>query len=117
MWRLATATPTLRATACSLSNAISSLSSALRSDAELVGVPRQPELARRRHVANQRRRGDDDRAGEVAFAAEPHAVLPVAIERRDRALPFFERIRSLAEALPSPGLPDLPSDRAKHIGD
>src|SRR3954447_1203226 len=86
-------------------------------NAELLCIPRQPELARRRHVADQRRRGDDDRAREVALPAEPHAVLPVASEWRDRALPFFERIRSLAEARPAPGLPNLPSDRAEHVGD
>ena len=36
-------------------------------------------------------RGDDRRAGEVAFAAEAHAVLPVAVEGRDGALAALER--------------------------
>ena len=45
----------------------------------------QPQLSRRRHVARERRGGDDGGTREVAFAAESHPVLPVAIERRDRA--------------------------------
>src|SRR6185436_17239994 len=101
MCRVATGTPTLAATARSDSNT------------EFLRVPFQPELAGRSHVAEQRRRGHDHRAGEVAFAAEPHAVLPVAIERRDRALAFFERIRSLAEAGAAPRLANLPADRAE----
>ena len=48
--------------------------------------PGEAELAGRRHVAGERRGGDDGGAREVAFAAEAHAVLPVAVERRDRAL-------------------------------
>ena len=67
-----------------------------RSHAKELGVPRQPELGRRRHVAEQRRGGDDGGAGEVAFAAESHAVLPVAVERRDRAL-------ARRRARPAPG--------------
>ena len=50
------------------------------SDAELLRIPLEPELARRRHVADERGRGDDGGAGEIAFAAEPHPVLPVAVE-------------------------------------
>src|SRR6202163_4535340 len=84
------------------------------SDTEQIGVPRQPELARRRHVTNQRGRGDDRRAREVAFAANAHPVLPVAIERGDRALPSPERIRTLTETGAAPRLPDLAPDRTKH---
>ena len=79
------------------------------------GIPCQPELVRRRHVADERRGGDDGRAGEIAFAAEAHAVLPVAVERRDRALPFLERVRPLAEARPAPRLADLAADRSEHL--
>ena len=57
-----------------------------RSDAERFGLPFEPELGRRRHEAEQRGGRDDGGAREVALAAETHAVLPVAIERRDRAL-------------------------------
>src|SRR5204863_1902127 len=35
---------------------------------ELLGIPLQAELARRRHVADERRRGDDGRAREISFA-------------------------------------------------
>src|SRR6266852_2394073 len=101
MWRFATTTPMLSATACSFSKAISPQPSALRSHAELLCVPGEAQFARRRHVTNQRRRGDDDGAGEIAFAAEPHAVLPVAVERRDRALSLLERVGTLSE--PGPG--------------
>src|SRR4026209_395672 len=52
----------------------------------LLRFPLQPELARRRPVADEGRRGDHGRARQVAFAAEAHAVLPVAVEGRDRAL-------------------------------
>ena len=55
-------------------------------DVEALGIPCRCRARWRGHVAEQRRRGDDGRAGEVAFAAEAHAVLPVAVERRDRAL-------------------------------
>src|SRR2546425_4250945 len=37
---------------------------------ELLGIPLQTELARRRHVADERRRGDDGRAREIPFAAQ-----------------------------------------------
>src|SRR4051812_4521354 len=85
------------------------------SDAEFLGIPLQPQLTRWRHVADERRGGDDDRAGEKAFAAEAHAVLPVAVERRNRALPLFERIRPLSKTGTAPRLSDLPTDRAEHF--
>ena len=59
-------------------------------------IPDQPQLSRRRHVARERRCCDDGGTCEVAFAAEAHPVLPVAIEGRDRA---FARGR----ARPGPG--------------
>src|SRR5581483_1697165 len=105
MCRRATGTPIVRATSRS------------DSDAELIGIPFQAELAQRRHVPGQRRRGDDRRTREVAVAAETHAVLPVAIERRDRALPFLQRIRPLTEARAAPRPPDLAADRAEHVRD
>src|SRR5438046_9460019 len=78
-----------------------------RSDAELAGIPGDAELVGRRHVADERRRRDDGGTGEVALAAEPHAVLPVAIERRDRALPRVQRIGTLAQAGSPRGLTDV----------
>src|SRR5438067_9763577 len=84
---------------------------------ELVGVPFETELAWRRHVAEERGGGDDRGAGEVAFAAEAHAVLPVAVERGDRALAGMERVGPLAEAGAAPRLPDLAADRSEHVGD
>ena len=77
------------------------------SHAVFLGVPLEAELGRRRHVADQRRGGDDGGAGEVAFAAESHAVLPVAVERRDRALARRQRVGALAEARAAPRLADL----------
>src|SRR5439155_5058450 len=56
-------------------------------------------------------------AGEIPFPAQTHPVLPVAIERRDRALPFLQRVRPLAETGPAPRLADLAADRSKDIGD
>src|SRR3954469_21686348 len=85
-------------------------------NAKRLCVPREPQFRRRRHVTDQRRGGDDDRTGEVAFAAEAHAILPVAVERGNGALPFFERIWSLAEARSAPRLPDLTADRSEHVG-
>src|SRR4051812_9466407 len=113
MCRAATGTPMLSATTRSFSNAIRPGPPFL--DPELLGIPCQPELARRRHIPDQRRRGDHDRTGEVALAAEAHAVLPVAVERRDRALPLFERVGPLAETGAAPRLPDLSADRAEHL--
>src|SRR5437899_1263763 len=109
MWRRATGTPIDSATRC--------CESGITLDAELFRIPFQAELARRRHVADQRRRGDDGGAGEIAFAAHAHAILPIAVERRDRALAFVERIRSLAEARPAPRLPNLAADRSEHRRD
>src|SRR6266850_714553 len=94
MWRRATGTPIDAATA------------RCESDAELIRIPVEAEFARRRHIADERRGGDDGGAGEIAFAAEPHAVLPVAIEGGDRALTLRQRIGSLAEARSAPRFPD-----------
>src|SRR5579871_3329583 len=87
------------------------------SDAELIRVPFQAELARRRHVAYQRRGGDDGGAREISLAAEAHPILPVAVERRDRALPFLERVRALTETRSAPRLTNLAADRAEHVRD
>src|SRR6188474_2697459 len=78
--------------------------SGFRSDAVAFWIPLESELGRRSHVANQRRRGDDGWAGEIAFATDAHPILPVAVEGRDRALSLGERVRSLAEAGTAPGL-------------
>src|SRR5215472_9723279 len=104
MCRRATPTPIVRAM------------SRCDSDAELIRVPFEAELARRRHVAGERGRGDHRWRREIAFAAEAHAVLPVAIERRDRALTLLERVRSLTETRSTPRLTDLAADRTEHVG-
>src|SRR6185295_11987999 len=83
---------------------------------ELLGIPFQTELARRRHVADERRRCDDGRARQVPFAAQPHAVLPVAVERRDRALALLQCVGSLAETRTAPRLPNLPANRSEDLG-
>src|SRR5258705_347298 len=59
------------------------------SDSILLGIPLEPELRGRRHVAGERGCGHDGRTRQVALAADAHAVLPVAVERRDRALPLL----------------------------
>src|SRR6185503_9638530 len=105
MWRRATGTPIVAAIA------------ACDSDTERFRAPLEAQLVGRRHVADQRRRGDDHRAGEKAFAAEAHPVLPVAIEGGDRALALVQSVRSLAEAGAAPRLPDLAADRAEHLRD
>src|SRR5262245_59992152 len=105
VWRRATVTPMLFA----MSRCVS--------DAELIRIPFDAQLAGRGHVADERRGGDHGGAGEVAFAAEPHAILPVAIERRDRALPFHQRVRPLPEAGTAPRLANRAADRPEDVGD
>src|SRR5215467_3004650 len=105
MWRRATGTPMLFAM------------SRCESDAELIGIPFDAELARRSHIADERRRGDDGGTRQVALAAEAHAILPVAIERRNRALAFDQRIRPLSEAWAAPRLDDGAAHRSEDVGD
>src|SRR5258708_28160221 len=76
-------------------------------------LPLQGKLARRGHVAEQGRRGDDGPAREIALAALAHAVLPVAIERRDRALALLESVIALAEARSAPAHPAPLAHRAE----
>src|SRR4030095_2393654 len=100
MCRRATGTPMLSATArCdSMVSEVSDVSDVSEvSDTEFLRIPLQPELARRRHVAHERRCGHHGRTREIAFSAEAHAVLPVAIERRNRALARMQGVRTLAE--------------------
>src|SRR5881227_3637651 len=111
MWRRATGTPIV----CAAARCASVVTSG--SDTELFRVPFEAELARRRHVADDRRCGDDRGAGEIAFAADAHAILPVAVERRDRALAGVQRVGPLAEARAAPGLSDLAADRSKDVRD
>src|SRR5258708_26422851 len=85
------------------------------SHTEFLRIPSQPELARRRHVADERRRGDDGGAGKIAFAAETHAILPVAVERRDCALPLDQRVRTLARAPTPPRLAHLTPPRLTNL--
>src|SRR3989475_2720355 len=88
-----------------------------RSDPKFFGIPLEPQLARWRHVADERRGSDDGGAREIAFAAQSHPILPVAIERGDRALTLLERVRALAEARPAPRLTDRAANGSKHVGD
>src|SRR5262249_11779939 len=94
-----------------------SSATARRSDRERLGLPHEPQLGRRAHVAEQRARRDDAGRGEIAFAADAHAVRPVAIEARDRALAGRERIGALAETRAAPALADLAARGAEHLGD
>src|SRR5262245_66526819 len=84
---------------------------------EQLRLPDQAQLARRAHVAEQRRGGDDRGAREVALPSHAQAVRPVAIERRDRALARGERVGALAEAGAAPRLADLTAGGAEHRGD
>src|SRR5262245_47439903 len=86
-------------------------------DSKHFGPPLDAELAGRRHVPEHRGRRDDGRAREVAFAAETHAILPVAIERRNGALSAVKGVFSLAEAGTAPRLPDHRTHAAQHVGD
>src|SRR5437764_2795043 len=136
MWRRATDTPIDSATLNSLtkrsttedtrdaedqarldSYTMPSVSSVWRaSHTEFLRIPSQPELARRRHVADERRRGDDGGTGKIAFTAETHAILPVAVERSNCALPLDELVGTLAEARTAPRLSHLAANRLKHFG-
>src|SRR5579862_1836146 len=101
MCRLATATPIEAAT----------------SDAELIRVPLKADFIRGRHVAGDRRGRHDRGAREIAFAAEAHAVQPVAVEGGDGALAALERIRTLSETGTAPRLANLSADRSEHFRD
>ena len=79
---------------------------------ETPGPIRVP-VGRRRHVPEHRRRGDDRRTRQIALSAHTHPVLPVAIERRDRALARLQRIRPLAEAGSAPRLSNLAAGAAE----
>jgi len=63
------------------------------------------------------RGGDHGRTGEVALSPQPHPVLPIPVEGRNRALPLGQRVGALSEAGAAPGLADLPTHRTKHRGD
>src|SRR5438105_968104 len=104
-------------------NATNAMTAAVRNAASRtldpisLGRPLEVQLARWRHVAEQRRRRDDRGAREVALAADAHPVLPVAVERRDRALTLSERVVALPEARAAPAHPDLPADGPQHVRD
>src|SRR5262245_37062824 len=85
------------------------------SDTVDLGLPFEPKLPRRRHVAHERRGGDDSRTREVAFAAESHAVLPVAVEGGDGALPLRQRIGTLSKTGAAPRLTNLGAGRPEHV--
>src|SRR5439155_13807510 len=84
---------------------------------EALRTPLDPELARGRHVAEERGRRDNCRTREIAEAADTHAVRPVAVERGDGALALPERVGTLTETLPAPRLADLGAGRAEDVGD
>src|SRR5206468_2334961 len=88
-----------------------------QSNTEFVRIPFQSELGRRSHIPQQRGRGDDRGARQVTFASDAHSILPVAVERRDRALPLFERVRPLTETGPAPRLADAGANGPEHAGD
>ena len=79
-----------------------------------IGIPLQPELGRWRHVAGERRSGHDGRAGEVTLAANTHAILPITIEGRDRALTRLERIWPLTKTRAAPRLSNLTARLTEH---
>src|SRR5438445_11705276 len=99
MWRRAMGTPIESAARRCESVTITRASG---SDAKFFRIPFQSELARRRHISDERGGRDDRRARKIAFAAQTHPVLPVSIERRDRALAFSECVGSLTEAGTAP---------------
>ena len=81
---------------------------------------RDPTSIRARSAAPCSRRAPTPRrprGWRDTLPRRPHPVLPVAIERRDRALPGPERVRTLAEARSAPRFADLPADRSEHLGD
>src|SRR5512142_1350864 len=67
-------------------------------DPEALGLPGEAELLRRRHVTDEGGCRDHGGAREIPLAPEAHAVLPVAVERRDRPLPLLQGVRALTEA-------------------
>src|SRR5258706_9672914 len=85
-------------------------------DAVDLRVPFQSELGGRCHVTGKRGCSNDSRAGEIAFAPNAHSVLPVPVERRNRAFAFRKRVGSLAETGSAPRGTDLTADRSKHGG-
>src|SRR5438876_10899367 len=87
------------------------------SDLEPLGHPAQAQLARRAHVAEQRRGCHHRGARQVALAAHAHSVRPVAVERGDGALAGGEGVRALAEARPAPRGADLRADRFENARD
>src|SRR5438093_8426079 len=84
---------------------------------ETLRAPLNSELARRRHVAEQRGRSDDRGACEIAEATNAHTVGPVSIERGDRAFALPERVGPLTEAGSAPRLADLRARSAEDVGD
>src|SRR5436190_6820403 len=85
-------------------------------DAVDLRVPFQAELGGRCHVPGERGRGDDGRAGEIAFPSNTHSVLPVPVERRNRAFAVRKRVGSLTETGTAPRGADLAADRPEHCG-
>src|SRR4029077_12928632 len=82
-----------------------------------LGLPAQSQLARRCHVAEHRAGRDHAGRREVALATHAHAIRPVAVETRDRALAGLQGVRSLPEARPAPALADAAAHRAEYIRD
>src|SRR5262245_11269242 len=108
MWRRATGTPMLAAAARWDSRV---------SDTEFLWIPFQAKLTRRGHVPDERRCGNHGGARKVAFAANAHAVLPVAVERGNRPLAGVQRVGTLTEARTAPRLANLAARGSKHVRD
>src|SRR5262245_57967913 len=113
MWRRATGTPMLTATA----RWESAVSESKVSDTEFLWVPFQAKLTRRGHVPDERRCGDHGGARQIAFAANAHAVLPVAVERGNRPLAGVQRVGTLTETGTAPRLANLAARGSKHVRD
>src|SRR6185436_18723812 len=86
-------------------------------DAVALGLPGEPQLPRRSHVAQKCRGSDHGGAREIALAAHAHAVGPVAIERGDGALAAGQGVGALAETGAAPRVPDLAPGLAEDLGD
>src|SRR4029450_4884955 len=89
----------------------------MRLDAIRLSVPREPELAWRRHVADERGGRHDRGARQIALAAEAHAILPATSEGREGALRQRARVGAVAEARAGPGTLDPAADRSEDLRD
>src|SRR5438132_11108792 len=92
---------------CFMTSLVANRSSRILLDAVDLRIPFQAELRGRRHITGKSRRGHDGRAGQVSFAADAHPVLPVPVERGNRAFAFRKCIGPLAETGTAPRCADF----------